>query len=212
MSTGRGGSVSRRDHNQAYRRPRSPHRRNQLRRSTHPKRQPLFGREREGGASLREAASLAASHRPPLSAGRGGSVSRRDHNQAARNRAHLAWAHKPGGKVKPIPSYSSGEGVRGRGASLREAASPPESPHVSPSRSSGEGAWGRGASLREAASPPESHSPACFIPRISSSLAVRPTPRSIARLPRRASMALMPMPPIISLISCVHAVTRLMSR
>ena len=60
--------------------------------------------------------------------------------------------------------------------------------------------------------PPESHSPACFTPRISSSLAVRPTPRSIARLPRRASMALMPMPPIISLISCVHAVTRLTSR
>ena len=34
-------------------------RRNQLRRSTQLKRQPLFGREREGGASLREAASLA---------------------------------------------------------------------------------------------------------------------------------------------------------
>ena len=29
----------------------------------------------------------------------------------------------------PIPSYSSGEGVWGRGASLREAASPPESPY-----------------------------------------------------------------------------------
>ena len=53
------------------------------------KRQPLFGREREGGASLREAASLAYSH----------------------------WF------------YSSGEGVWGRGASLREAASPPESPY-----------------------------------------------------------------------------------
>ena len=34
-------------------------RRNQLCRNAHPKRQPLFGREREGGASLREAASLA---------------------------------------------------------------------------------------------------------------------------------------------------------
>ena len=90
----------------------------------------------------------------PTLVGRGGSVSCRDHNQAARNRAHLAWAHKPGGKVKPIPSYSSGEGARGRGASLREAASPPEFPHVSPSYSSGEGVWGRGASLREAASPP----------------------------------------------------------
>ena len=62
--------------------------------------------------------------------GRGGSVSRRDLNQAARNRAHLAWAHKPGEKVKPIPSYSSGEGVRGRGASLREAASPGVSPRI----------------------------------------------------------------------------------
>ncbi len=37
-------------------------RRNQLRRSTQLKRQPLFGREREGGASLREAASLAYPH------------------------------------------------------------------------------------------------------------------------------------------------------
>ena len=62
----------------------------------------------------------------PLSAGRGGSVSRRDHNQATGNRAQLAWAHKLEGKDKLIPSYSSGEGVWGRGASLREAASPPE--------------------------------------------------------------------------------------
>ena len=65
----------------------------------------------------------------PTLVGRGGSVSRRDHNQAARNRAHLAWAHKLGGKIKPIPSYSSGEGVWGRGASLREAASPPAFPY-----------------------------------------------------------------------------------
>ena len=60
--------------------------------------------------------------------GRGGSVSRRDHNQATRNRAHAAWAHKPEETYKPIPSYSSGEGVWGRGASLREAASPPRIP------------------------------------------------------------------------------------
>ena len=64
----------------------------------------------------------------PMSAGRGGSVSRRDHNQATGNRAQLAWAHKSVGTHKPIPIYSSGEGVWGRGASLREAASPPESP------------------------------------------------------------------------------------
>ena len=63
-----------------------------------------------------------------LLAGRSGSVSRCDHNHAYRRRAHAAWAHKSEGRVKPIPSYSSGEGVWGRGASLREAASPPESP------------------------------------------------------------------------------------
>ena len=64
----------------------------------------------------------------PMSAGRGGSVSRRDHNQATGNRAQLAWAHKSVGMHKPIPIHSSGEGVWGRGASLREAASPPEFP------------------------------------------------------------------------------------
>ena len=41
---GRGGSVSRRDHNQAYRRPHPPHRRNHPCRSTHAKRHLLFGR------------------------------------------------------------------------------------------------------------------------------------------------------------------------
>ncbi len=73
-------------------------------------------------------------------AGRGGSVSRRDHNQTYRRRVHAAWAHKTEGKTKPIPSYSSGEGVWGRGASLREAASPPESLHPISFR---EGARGR---------------------------------------------------------------------
>ena len=63
-------------------------------------------------------------------AGRGGSVSRRDHNPKTGKRAHLAWARKFEGKIKPIPSCSSGEGVWGRGASLREAASPPESSHA----------------------------------------------------------------------------------
>ena len=59
--------------------------------------------------------------------GRGGSVSRRDHNPKTRNRPHLAWARKSEETHKPIPSRSSGEGVWGRGASLREAASPPVS-------------------------------------------------------------------------------------
>ena len=66
---------------------------------------------------------------PTRRKGRGGSVSRRDHNQFAEKRTHLAWALKSEGKTKPIPSYSSGEGVWGRGASLREAASPPGSPY-----------------------------------------------------------------------------------
>ena len=49
-------------------------------------------------------------------AGRGGSVSRRDHNPKTRKRAQLAWALKSGGKVKPIPSRSSGErGLGGEG-------------------------------------------------------------------------------------------------
>ena len=59
-----------------------------------------------------------------LSYGRGGSVSRRDHNPKTRKRARVSWAHKPKGKRKPIPSRSSGEGVWGRGASLREAPLP----------------------------------------------------------------------------------------
>ena len=42
----------------------------------------------------------------------------------------LAWAHKSEGRVKLIPSRSSEEGGWGRGASLREAASPPEFPQA----------------------------------------------------------------------------------
>ena len=59
--------------------------------------------------------------------GRGGSVSRRDHSQAYRRQTTLAWARKSVETLKPIPSRSSGEGVWGGGASLREAASSPES-------------------------------------------------------------------------------------
>ena len=77
----------------------------------------------------------------PTLAGRGGSVSRRDHSQAYRRRAHLTG----GTNYVEVPtsnaSRSSGEGVWGRGASLREAASPPESPNASSFR---EGARGRG--------------------------------------------------------------------
>ncbi len=91
----------------------------------------------------------------PMSAGRGGSVSRRDHNQATGNRAQLAWAHKSVGTHKPIPIHSSGEGVWGRGASLREAASPPEFPLLVSS----------GGSAREGAS--LQRSPLPRIPRLS---------------------------------------------
>ena len=86
--------------------------------------------------------------RSPKKHGRGGSVSRRDYNPKTRERAQLAWAHKFGRKLKSIPSYSSGEGVWGRGASLREAASPPEFPHRSLSGREREG----GAFRRKAAS------------------------------------------------------------
>ena len=65
----------------------------------------------------------------PTLAGRGGSVSRRDHNQANRRYAQLTGGTTYAEVPKPNASYSSGEGVWGRGASLREAASPPESPH-----------------------------------------------------------------------------------
>ena len=82
-------------------------------------------------------------------AGRGGSVSRRDHNPKTRKRAHLAWARTSEGRTKPIPSRSSGEGVWGRGASLREAASPPESPHRSLSGREREG----GAFLKKGSLP-----------------------------------------------------------
>ena len=59
-------------------------------------------------------------------------------------RTPYAEAHKPNA------SRSSGEGVWGRGASLREAASPPESPQ--PPTSLREGARGRGLLYREAPS------------------------------------------------------------
>ena len=74
---------------------------------------------------------------------------RRDHNQAHRRRAHLTG----GTNYVEVPtsnaSYSSGEGVWGRGASLREAASPPESPRFV--------SWGRereGGDFSSEKSPP----------------------------------------------------------
>ena len=59
--------------------------------------------------------------RLPMPHGRGGSVSRRDHNQAAGNRTHLAWALKSKGKVKLIPSRSSFEKAGWRALTQRSA-------------------------------------------------------------------------------------------
>ena len=61
---------------------------------------------------------------------------------------HVAWAHKSAETYKPIPSRSSGEGVWGRGASLREA----PLPQFRPAPSLREGARGRGLLYREAPS------------------------------------------------------------
>ena len=71
----------------------------------------------------------------------GGVPSPRDHNQVYRRRTHLSGGTKPEERRNPNANRSSGEGVWGRGASLREAASPPESPHCKSLR---EGARGRG--------------------------------------------------------------------
>ena len=67
--------------------------------------------------------------------------SRRDHNEAAGSRAHLTGGTTYAEAAPPNASLSSGEGGRGRGVSLREAASPPASPHpVSSGGSTREGA------------------------------------------------------------------------
>ena len=69
--------------------------------------------------------------RLPMPHGRGGSVSRRDHNQAAGTRAHLTGGTNSEEATNSNASRSSGERGLGRGASLREAASPPRVPHTS---------------------------------------------------------------------------------
>ena len=80
----------------------------------------------------------------PTLAGRGGSVSRRDHNQAAGSRAHLSGGTKPEETSQPKRQPLFGrEGSGGRGASLREAASPPRisPPHVFRGGSAREGTF-----------------------------------------------------------------------
>ena len=82
----------------------------------------------------------------PTSARRGGSVSRRDHNQVYRRANVLTGGTTYAEAHKPNASCSSGEGVWGRGASLREAASPPASPYR---KISSGGSAREGASLSE---------------------------------------------------------------
>ena len=91
----------------------------------------------------------------PTLAGRGGSVSRRDHNQAYRRQKALSGGTNYEGATSLNASHSSGEGVWGRGASLREVASPPEFPLLVSS----------GGSAREGAS--LQRSPLPRIPRLS---------------------------------------------
>ena len=84
----------------------------------------------------------------PTLAGRGGSVSRRDHNPAAGTRDPPPRRNQARRTVPTqTPAALRERGVWGRGASLREAASPPESPHHPTSLE--EGARGRGLFYRK---------------------------------------------------------------
>ena len=88
--------------------------------SAYKKASPERGGAREAGGGVRS----------PAPQGRGGSISRRDHNPAYRRPTTLSGGATYAEAHKPNASCSSGEGVWGRGASLREAASPPESPRL----------------------------------------------------------------------------------
>ncbi len=89
-----------------------------------------------GGASCKASPERGGAHQqraegfvPPTLAGRGGSVSRRDHSPAYRRHAHLSGGTKPEETSQPKRQPLFGrEGSGGRGASLREAASPPRVP------------------------------------------------------------------------------------
>ena len=96
--------------------------------------------------------SLFSLRRSPRRIGRGGSVSRRGYNPLAGNRTQLSGGTNSKEATNPNASRSSGEGVWGGGASLREAASSPASPSVLLFES---GSGGERFSL-EKCSPPES--------------------------------------------------------
>ena len=109
----------------------------------------------EGAVSRRLTEDTPLRARRRASHVRGGSVSRRGLNQLARNRAHLAWAHKTEGKVKSIPSHSSGERGLGGEALLLEKRPLPSA--FLPPASLWKGARG-GASLQRSRLPRSSSS------------------------------------------------------
>ncbi len=124
---GRGGSVSRRDHNQAAEtRAQLAGARKYAGRVKPIPRRSSGGSAREGLLSEKPP-PLQHPHRPLRYAGRGGSVSRRDHNQAAGTRAQHTGARKLGGRVKPIPRRSSGGSARE--GLLSEKPPPSQHPH-----------------------------------------------------------------------------------
>ena len=128
---GRGGSISRRDQSQLYLRPHPTRMGANLQKKSQVYSQLLFGREREGGASLREAASLAyPAPSPQLLFGR-----EREGGASLREAASLAYP-------TPSPQLLFGREREG-GASLREAAFlayPTSSPQPLFGRGSGGGA------------------------------------------------------------------------
>ena len=89
----------------------------------------------------------------PTLAGRGGSVSRRDHSPKTEKRAQAARARKSAGKAKLIPSYSSGGSAREE--LLLEKLPPSHTLTRPPSHSSG-GSAREGLLLEK---PPPSHTP-----------------------------------------------------
>ena len=83
----------------------------------------------------------------PTLAGRGGSVSRRDHNPAAGTRAHLSGGTKPEETSQPERQPLFGrEGSGGEALLSEKRPLPPESPHPA---SLEEGARGRGLFFRK---------------------------------------------------------------
>ncbi len=85
---------------------------------------------------------------PQRRKGRGGSVSRRDHNYLARNRTHLSGGITYAEVPKPNASRSSGErGLGGEGLLSEKPPLPPEFPP--PLSSLEEGARGRGLFCRK---------------------------------------------------------------